>query len=63
MRVRDGLKVNGAETTDFAKEQMFSPPEDLCEVKLCVKSSKAIQWSANCKPLLFNKQRKVMKRS
>lgn len=33
MRVRDGLKVNGAETVDFYKEQMFSPPEeDLCEV-------------------------------
>lgn len=63
MRVRDGLKVNGAETIDFYREQMFYPPEDLREVKLCVKSSKAIQWSANCNPLLFIKQRKVMKRS
>lgn len=39
MRVRDGLKVNGAETIDFYREQMFYPSEDLREVKLCVKSS------------------------
>lgn len=61
MRVRDGCKMNGAETTDFYKEQMFYPPEDLCEVKLYVESSKAVQWSVNCKPLLFIKQRKAMK--
>lgn len=30
--MRDGLKVNEAETIDFYEEQMFSPPEDLCKV-------------------------------
>lgn len=61
MRGRDWLKVNGAETIHFYKEKMVYPPEDLCEVELFVKSSKAIQWLVNCKPLLFVKQRKAMK--
>lgn len=50
-----------AETIHFYKEQMFNPPEELWEVKLHVKSSKAIQWSVNCKPFLFIKQREAVK--
>lgn len=61
MRVSGGLKMNGAKPIHFCKEQIFFPPEELCEVKLLVKSSKAIQWSVNCKVLLFIKQRKAMK--
>lgn len=61
MRVSGGLKMNGAKPVHFCKEQIFFPPEELCEVKLLVKSSKAIQWSVNCKVLLFIKQRKAMK--
>lgn len=61
MRVSGGLKMNGAKPVHFCKEQIFFPPEELCEVKLLVKSSKTIQWSVNCKVLLFIKQRKAMK--
>lgn len=61
MRVSGGLKMNGAKPIHFCKEQIFFPPEELCEVKLLVKSSKTIQWSVNCKVLLFIKQRKAMK--
>jgi len=61
MTVRDGLKMKEAETIDFYKEQKIYFPEDLCVVKLYLKSSKAMQWSVNCKPLLFIKKRKAMK--
>lgn len=56
-----GLKMNGAKPIHFCKEQIFYPAEELYEVKLFIKSSKAVQWSVNCKDLHFIKQRKIMK--